>query len=556
MYRVFFDDLPLHDLRSDALILREPDAHLAVNEAGEMAFTIDPDHPHAQELTRIKGVLKLMAGQQTIFRGRIKKDTGDFYLSRRIEAEGLLACLNDSIIPPFTFPNDFLEDAAYQMAAESGNVVRFFLEWVLAQHNSQTGPAQKIQVGDVTVSDPNNYISRASGEYLTSMEVVQKKLHDLLGGYLLADYSGEVTVLHYYSDLPLTNVQPVEFGKNLLDFESEIDATETYTAILPEGADGLTIATIPDGEISPGIWKDGLIVYSAAAEETAGGRITRLVKWDDVTLPENLLTKSTAELTVTGVKHIQTITAKAVDLGGTDNLPFFTVGRYVQFKSPPHGFKDSYPLMELEPNILNPADTEIVLGATIRAASDLANKNQSKNEEQQQKQIIELNKQKESIDQLVEVTRSQITEAIQTCESIIFSAMENYVKTSDYEDFQKTVESQFAIMSDLISMRFSETTERTEEVNGDLQKVVETLTKHFDFSLDGLLIRANEHAMALGLDNDLIHFERDGQRFGWWDGVDFHTGNIVIDVNERAQFGQFAFVPRSNGSMDFKKVGG
>ena len=62
--------------------------------------------------------------------------------------------------------------------------------------------------------------------------------------------------------------------------------------------------------------------------------------------------------------------------------------------------------------------------------------------------------------------------------------------------------------------------------------------------------------MNLSLDNDLIIFKKNGQQFGWWDGVDFHTGNIVIDVTERAQFGNFAFVPRSNGSLSFMKVRG
>lgn len=555
MYQVLYDDLLLHDLRSDELRLRDPDVHLAVNEAGEMSFIIGSDHPYASELARMKGVLKLSAGGVPIFRGRIRRDNGDFYLDRRIEVEGLLACLNDSIIPPFNFPEDFLGDAAYQAAAESGNVVEFFLKWILAQHNSQTGPAQQIQLGEVTVSDPNNYISRASSDYLTSMEVVQKKLRDLMDGYLLADYSGDTTVLHYYADLPLTNVQEVVFGKNLLDLESEIDATETYTAILPIGKDGLTIETFPDGELSPGIWKEGRIIYSVSAEETVGGRITRKVEWGDVTIAENLVSKSAEELMTTGVKHIQSITVKAVDLGGTEDLPCFTVGRYVRFKSPPHGFKDAYPLMELDPNILDPGDTEITLGATVKTASDITHGNQSGMEEWKDQQQIELNNQKESINQLVETTQTQITEAIQTCEAMIFSALESYVKTSNFEEYRQTVESQFAIMADEVSLRFQETTERIEDVNGDLQQTVEVLTKHFDFGIDGLLIRAGEHAMALGLDNDLIHFERNGQQFGWWDGVNFHTGNIVVEVNERAQFGNFAFVPRSNGSLDFKKVG-
>lgn len=556
MYQISFNGYPLHDLRDDRLILREPDVHLAVNESGSIAFTIDPDHPYAEHLTRMKGILKLTAGDRTIFRGRIRKDTSDFYLSRRIESEGLLACLNDSVIPPFNFPGDFEEDAAYQAAAERGNVVQFFLEWVIAEHNSQVGPDQQIQLGTVTVADPNNYISRASSEYLTTMEVVKKKLLDLLGGYQVPDYSGDTTVLNYYADLPLTNVQEVEFGKNLLYLEDEIEAADTYTAILPIGKDGLTIESLPDGEIVPGIWKDGLIIYSAEAEEAAGGRITRVMNLDDVTVAGNLQTKARVELTTNGVKHVRTIKAKAVDLGGVEYIPNFVVGRYVQFKSPPHGFADAYPLTELDPDILDPGNTQITLGATVKASSDLSNKHQSDLEESIGKQQIELGQQKENLEMLVETTRQQITSVIQTCEQIVFAALDDYAKTSDLENVRQTMESQFSIMADEISLRFTETTEHIVNIDGDLQRTVETLTKHFDFGMDGLGIKAGENAMTLTLDNDLIVFKKNGQTFGWWDGVDFHTGNIVIDVTERAQFGNFAFVPRSNGSLSFLKVGG
>lgn len=583
MYQVLFDGYPIHDLRDPRLLLRDPEVHLAVGEVGEMSFTIDDDHPYADKLTRLKGVLTLRAGGLPIFRGRIKKDTRDFNLSRRIEVEGLLACLNDSVIPPFSFPDDFMEDAVYQAAAESGNVVQFFLEWLLAEHNSQVGPSQQIQLGTVTVADKNNFISRSSTDYLTTMEAVKKKLVDLLGGYLLISYTADIPVLHYYADLPLDNIQEVEFGENLLDLISELDSSDTYTAILPVGKDGLTIADLPDGEFSPGIWKLGRVLYSAETEAAVGGRITKKVTWDDVTQAENLRTKAAAMLTTEGVMTVHTITVKAIDLGYDfkiecdpcetavasmavagrsvvgvgltgSGLPHFAVGRYVQLNSTPHGLSARYPLMELEPDILDPGNTEITMGATIKAASDISHKNQSKLEEEQSQLHFELNQQKTQLVALAEETQTKITEAIQTSESIIFSALEEFVKTAHYEEFQQAISAQLAILSDEITIRFTQVTEQVTNVDGDLQRTVETLSKHFDFGLNGFGIKAGENAMTLTLDNDLIVFKKNGQTFGWWDGVDFHTGNIVIDVTERAQFGNFAFVPRSNGSLSFLKV--
>lgn len=561
MYQLFFNGLPIYDPRGTdlGLIIRDPDCHLAVGEAGALSFIIDPDHPYAQELTKLKGVLELRADNRTIYKGRIYKDTQDFNKSRLIETEGMLACLNDSLIAPYNFPDDYLDDPAYLTAASSGNVIRFFLERLLAEHNSQVSQSQRIQLGDVTVVDPNNYISRASSEYLTGMETLKKKILEPLGGYLLADYSGETTVIHYYEDLPLTNTQTVEFGENLLDLETILDSTKTYTAILPIGAEGLTIESLPDGEITPGYVKQGKIIYSRDTEDQYGGlRITHLMEWEDVTLAENLQRKALVALSTEGVTLSQTIQVKAADLSGAEDTAVakFVVGRYVEFRSTPHGFSAAYPLMELEPDILDPGNTEIVMGATVRTASDLSNSNQNAVQEQLGQLHTNLNQQKNEINELASISQSQITAVIQTAESIVLSALDSYVRTSNFEEYKSTVESQFEVMADEISLRFTEMVEQVQTVDGDLQKTVETLEKHFEFGIDGLGIKAGENSMTLTLDNDLILFKKNGQQFGWWDGVDFHTGNIVINVNERAQFGNFAFVPRSNNSLSFLKVGG
>lgn len=65
---------------------------------------------------------------------------------------------------------------------------------------------------------------------------------------------------------------------------------------------------------------------------------------------------------------------------------------------------------------------------------------------------------------------------------------------------------------------------------------------------------AGENAMELTMDHNVISFSKNGELFGWWDGINFHTGNIVINVTERAQFGNYAFVPRTDGSLSFLKV--
>lgn len=368
MYQLKYKNYILYDPRlgDEKLIVRDPSVKLAVSKAGEMSFTVDAEHPYLSNLRRMSGLVELLDGTFPIYRGRITSDIKDFYGAHKIETEGIMAALNDSIIPPFNFPKDFAEDASYKAAAASGNVVDFFFRWILAQHNSQVSTEQQIKPGVVTVSDPNNYIARSSEEYATAMTTISDKLFkSALGGNLLIRYENDGNYLDYYAALPLTNTQTVKFAENLLDLSSETDGADIYTAILPEGKDGLTIGNLPDGDLTDDLVKSGKIIYSKSGVATYG-RITRHIKWDDVTVDTNLRAKAKAALADNGLSMPETITCKAVDLGWQEGIQHFRVGRMTALVSTPHGYSASYPLMELSPDILDPGNTQITLGATRR----------------------------------------------------------------------------------------------------------------------------------------------------------------------------------------------
>ena len=164
-----------------------------------MSFTVDADHPYLSNLRRMSGLVELLDGTFPIYRGRITSDIKDFYGAHKIATEGIMAALNDSIIPPFNFPEDFENDTAYKAAAASGNVVDFFFRWILGQHNSQVSAEQQIRPGVCTVTDPNNYITRSSKEYATAMSTISDKLiKSALGGYLLIRYEddGNLSLIH------------------------------------------------------------------------------------------------------------------------------------------------------------------------------------------------------------------------------------------------------------------------------------------------------------------------------------------------------------------------
>ena len=670
MYQLKYKNYILHDprLADEKLIVRDPSVKLAVSKAGEMSFTVDAEHPYLSNLRRMSGLVELLDGTFPIYRGRITSDIKDFYGAHKIETEGIMAVLNDSIIPPFNFPDDFTEDDSYKAAAASGNVVDFFFRWILAQHNAQVTAEQQIKPGVVTVSDPNNYITRSSDEYATAMSTISDKLiKSALGGYLLIRYEDDGNYLDYYAALPLTNTQSVGFAENLLDLSSETDGADIYTAILPEGKDGLTIGNLPDGDLTDDLVKSGKIIYSKSGVATYG-RITRHIKWDDVTVDTNLRAKAKAALADNGLSMPETITCKAVDLGWQEGIQHFRVGRMTALFSTPHGYSASYPLMELAPDILDPGNTQITLGATRRTFTGSQIDAVRKAEESAGQVRTDLNKKiedieltpgppgpsgadgkdgtnglsvwityhdgtatpakptgdgtqngwhtdltgavvwlsqkvsasassgtwgtpvrivgadgkpgtkgddgvsvtstdveyylstsetelsggtwqpaaptitdgtylwsrtkitysdgqtayigayciskamsesaKPQIDQVVQSTQQQITDLQQNVNSIILSALENYVQTGDFGSYKEEISTKLSVLTDQLNIDITKVTERIDNVNGDLQSKYNEITKAFRFTSDGLIIGESGNEILLRLDNDVLQFVR------------------------------------------------
>lgn len=513
MYQLRYGQYILYDPRlatpEDKLLIRDPSVHLAVGKAGDMAFTLQPDHPYLSNLRRMSGLVELLDGNLPIYRGRITRDTKDFYGAHKIETEGIMAALNDSLIPPFAYPDDFEEDADYQTAAAGGNVVEFLFRWLLAQHNSQVSAEQQIKPGVCTVADPNNYISRSSTEYLTAMEAIRGKLSESsLGGYLLIRYEADGNYLDYYAELPLTNTQPVEFAANLLDLNSEVDGTQIYTAILPLGKDGLDLSTLPDGDLSDDLVKSGLTIYSKSGVATYG-RITRHVKWDDVTVASNLQDKAKAALADNGLSMPETITCKAVDLGWQDTVQHFRVGRMTMLASTPHGYNTAYPLMELSPDILNPGNTQITMGATQRTYTGSQIETERKTAERIDRTRQEMDTRIDSsATQVMQTTQQQITDLQQNVNSIILSALENYVETGDFGSYKEEISTKLSVLTDQLAIDITKVTERIDNVDGDLQEKYNAITKAFRFTSDGLIIGESGNEILLRLDNDVLQFVR------------------------------------------------
>lgn len=142
-------------------------------------------------------------------------------------------------------------------------------------------------------------------------------------------------------------------------------------------------------------------------------------------------------------------------------------------------------------------------------------------------------------------------------DEITSTVSESYLTKEDFSQAQEELTKKVSEISQTAESLDIKFTEKTTETDKEMHSKITELYKRFSFTEKGLIIGGGENALSVTIDNEGgIVFAKNGEPFGWWDGTDFYTGNIVVRVNERAQFGDFAFVPRTSGNLSFLKVKG
>lgn len=558
MWTIKSDGFTIYDTRVPTLPVGAPVLAVEENKAETATFVIYPGHPQASHLEKLASTVEIAQDSTILMRGRIIDDVMTFMGAHTYTCEGAMAFLNDSVIRPFNFPEDVLDDPDYIDAADHGNVVEFFLQWLIDKHNAQVDADRRITLGTVSVSDPNNYIARSSETYENTLTTLFDKLTDsALGGRLYMTYTSTGNVLNYVDTFPQTSLQDVVFAENLLDLNQQIDATETYTVIIPLGVKDddtglrLTIEDLPDGAITSDLVKDGDQIYSTAGV-AAYGRICAPVDettWDDVTTMANLQARGAQYLANYAAKLTQTIEVTAADvyfIGGAPKMfvPFVNAN----VRSTPHGFAAAYALTAITYHLDAPQDTEITLGSTTRTLTDRLRGTQSAIERVQN----EIAENSQDLAQLGQTVAEQSTSIIQDAQQIILTALEDYVTTGDFSSYQETVSAALSVMSDQIVMNFTTVTDRITATNGELARVYNERIQYIRFSNGNIVLGEEGNELTLTIKNDRISFMQDNLEVAYFSDQKLYVtnGEFLNSLN----LGVFGFVPAQNLSLSFKKV--
>ena len=345
MVKLYADNTLVYTPFLDGHELQGLTATVGVNKGGTAEIVLPPDHPCRDVFTSYKTIVTVYRGSNLVFRGRALYPADDFYGTRTITCEGERCFLRDAIVRPYLWTTD---------------PATIFNE-LITLYNAQVDEFKQFVVGEVTVTDPNDYV-RLEGEDAATVADVLDKLVERCGGYIVFTTNDEgKRVINWLVSSGGTSTQKIEFGENLLDYASSGENNELATRIIPYGAKDeetgkrVTIESVNDG--LDYVQDDDVIAIR--------GLISAVVNWDDVTLPENLLTKAKAELDVRKL-IVTTLTISAVDMSLLDkDIDTFEVGESVHVLSTPHGVNSYFTLTERKYDLLDPGNDTVTMGKEL-----------------------------------------------------------------------------------------------------------------------------------------------------------------------------------------------
>lgn len=171
----------------------------------------------------------------------------------------------------------------------------------------------------------------------------------------------------------------------------------------------------------------------------------------------------------------------------------------------------------------------------------------------------------EDVDEAINTERTERQSAIETKANEITSKVsEIYVSNSAFEHYQNTVSSQFTqtkndftwSINQSVTDAKNEMSGQIDSVNGrvdGLKQTTDNVNSYMSFDNDGLTLGKSDSAFKTKITNEEWSIQKNGAKVTY---INDQTMYITDgQFTQSLKVGAFGFVPRANGSLDFKKVG-
>ncbi|KAA9247993.1 phage tail spike protein [Streptococcus anginosus] len=350
MYKIVLDGNTIYYPGDEKAVLISSTLNLELNTAGTLNFICPPENPYYEKIYNRKSIVSVYRDEREIFIGEVREQTKDLRGNKKVQCVGLLSYLADSIQPQM----EYHDQTPYQLLSK-------FLEI----HNEKVDERKRIKLGRVTITDPNDSLYRYTN-YETTLEAIMTKMVEKLSGYLKLRREGTHLLLDYLrlEEMGKDTGQCIEFGLNLLDYTEDLSAEDVATAIIPLGKEiegdvnavlkqYTDITSVNDG-------KNYLVSKEALAEF---GWVCKVVRWDDVTVPANLIRKGTEWLKDNQFEMVE-LNLSAVDLSefgiSTETIE---CGDRVRCIAYPFGMDRIFPVMKQTIPLQKPGEIKVMLGS-------------------------------------------------------------------------------------------------------------------------------------------------------------------------------------------------
>lgn len=245
--KLYIYDQLTHD---EGMMLTEPELSIAASSADSFSFNLPKTNYGYGKILRTITRVVVEKDDKVIFMGRINSDDEDIWQNQRIEAEGALTYLNDSLSEKRVFLNK-------DRTQENRLTVYKLAEEILNYHNNKfrDEPWKQFHVvTDIPVQNRAKFVGRDSENvnsdaisyysinYDNPLELLQE-IVELADGAFRIKYNEDEGYWDVYIygkyNFPVNNSQPIEFGLNLLDLTKTNDNSSVATVVAPFGGDAI-----------------------------------------------------------------------------------------------------------------------------------------------------------------------------------------------------------------------------------------------------------------------------------------------------------------------------
>ncbi|MGO3650963.1 phage tail spike protein [Vagococcus sp.] len=614
MYLVKLDGQTFYDPRIEEYEIFDSKLKLEVNKAGAFDFTVYPTHPLFARIKKLKSIVEVYQDETLLFRGRVLDDELAFDRAKGIICEGELAYLNDTVLRPYEFSGgvrEYLELLVDQHNSQVPIEKQFKVGTVTVKdpndyivRSDKTYPQTWDVVESKLIKSLGGYliVRRENGvNYLDYLEDSDKKsLQKIELGQNLLDLATKSSATELYTAiLPLgkeaesedeEGVTSSEKGKRLTiesvnngkDFIQDNEAVKKYGFLMKSVTwNDVTVATnllnkakqelaqliklsltldltaIDLSLVDAQIDEFRVFEYVQVVSEPHGVDELLLVEKQELhltnpsqdklsigyqrrTLTENQIQtdKAINNIDVIEGRGITSITEEyaisesktdAPTMGWSVKVPTWEIGKYLWLRSK---------IVYSSPT--ETVYTEPICDTTWEAVKEL------------EEAVDEKLNDKADNDYVTEVVTTLETSIEKESDSIRTEVKETYTAKSELSEYQEEVSSEFEQTKNSFNFNFKNLVEQISTLDHDTQVKFQEIVKYIRFENGNIILGQVGNELILKLQNNKIQFLQSGAEVAY-----FTNNKLYVTDGEfinSLRLGSFAFIPRDNGSLDFKKV--